>query len=101
LSTDIEAALSSGCETLKFFPAEASGGLKYLNAISAPYKHTGMKFVPTGGVNASNLAAYLENSVVLACGGTWIAKKDDIANGNWEKIKSNCQEVANLVKDIG
>jgi len=89
-----------GCKTLKFFPAEASGGIKYLNAISAPYKHTGVKFVPTGGINAENLITYLESPVILACGGTWIAKKDDIADGNWEKIKLNCLEVAKLVKNI-
>lgn len=98
--TDIEAALSLGCKTLKFFPAEASGGIKYLNSISAPYKHTGVKFVPTGGVNADNLATYLKDTVVLACGGTWIAKKDDIASGNWEKIKSNCLQIAKIVKDL-
>lgn len=95
--TDIESALSLGCKTLKFFPAEASGGIKYLDAISAPYKHTGVKFVPTGGINADNLASYLELPIILACGGTWIAKKDDIANGNWEKIKSNCLEIAKKI----
>ena len=77
--TDIEAALSLGCKILKFFPAEASGGIKYLNAISAPYKHTGVKFIPTGGIDTNNLKDYLELSIVLACGGTWIAKKEDIA----------------------
>lgn len=98
--TDIETALSLGCKTLKFFPAEASGGIKYLNAISAPYKHTGVKFIPTGGVNTGNLATYLESQITLACGGTWIAKTDDIAKGNWDKIKSNCLEAVKLVKNI-
>lgn len=98
--TNIESALSLGCKTLKFFPAEASGGINYLNAIATPYKHTGVKFVPTGGVNADNLAGYLTNPFILACGGTWIAKKDDITDGNWGKIKSNCLEVAKIIKDL-
>ena len=63
--TDIEAALSLGCRTLKFFPAEACGGIEFLNAISAPYKHTGIKFIPTGGININNLKDYLEMPTVL------------------------------------
>ena len=89
--TDIEAALSLGCKILKFFPAEASGGIKYLNAISAPYKHTGVKFIPTGGIDTNNLKDYLELSIVLACGGTWIAKKEDIAQGRWDEITARCK----------
>jgi len=98
--TDIEQALSLGCKVLKFFPAEACGGTKMLNAISAPYKHIGVKFIPTGGINISNLQAYLELPAVLACGGTWIAKKDDIAAGNWKDITARCKEVAKIVKAV-
>ena len=98
--TDIETALSLGCKILKFFPAEASGGIKYLNAISAPYKHTGVKFIPTGGISENNLAGYLELPVILACGGTWIAQKDDITQGKWDIIKQRCQEVARIVRGI-
>jgi 2-dehydro-3-deoxyphosphogluconate aldolase/(4S)-4-hydroxy-2-oxoglutarate aldolase len=98
--TDIEMALSMGCKTLKFFPAEASGGIKYLNAISAPYKHTGVKFIPTGGVNANNLCTYLEMPVILACGGTWIAKPQDMAAGNWSEVVSRCKEVAKIVSNL-
>ena len=97
--TDIEAALSLGCQTLKFFPAEASGGIKYLNSISAPYKHTGIKFVPTGGVNEGNLSNYLQLPVVIACGGTWIAKNEDMAAGNWDDIVLRCKKVAEIVKN--
>ena len=98
--TDIEIALSLGCRTLKFFPAEASGGIKYLHAISAPYKHMGVKFIPTGGININNLNEYLEMPVILACGGTWIAKKDDIAAGNWKDISDRCKEVADIMKAV-
>lgn len=91
--TDIETALSIGCKTLKFFPAEACGGIKYLNAVSAPYKHTGIKFIPTGGINSKNLCNYLELPIVLACGGTWIAKKEDMASGNWDEVILRCKEV--------
>lgn len=98
--TDIELALSLGCTVLKFFPAEASGGLKYLNAISAPYLHAGVKFVPTGGVNAKNLADYLKTSSVLACGGTWIASKEDMAAGQWAQVVARCREVEQIVKTL-
>lgn len=98
--TDIEMALSLGCKTLKFFPAEASGGIKYLNAISAPYKHTGVKFIPTGGINANNLSSYLELPTILACGGTWIAKNEDMAAGNWGEIAVRCKEVAKVVSNL-
>ncbi len=89
--SDVEAALSFGLKVLKFFPAEAAGGTKFLKSLSAPYAHAGVKFIPTGGVNQQNLLDYLALEVVLAVGGTWIAKKDDIAAGNWEKIKQNCR----------
>lgn len=98
--TDIEMALSLGCKTLKFFPAEASGGIKYLNSISAPYKHTGVKFIPTGGINANNLSSYLALPIILACGGTWIAKNEDMAAGNWDEIAARCKEVAKVVSDL-
>lgn len=98
--TDIEQGLSLGCKALKFFPAEVCGGIKMLNAMSAPYKYTGVKFMPTGGVNIDNLQSYLELSTVLACGGTWIAKKDDIAAGNWAEITQRCKKVAEIVSKI-
>ena len=96
--TDIEGALALGCKTLKFFPAQASGGIAYLKAIAAPYKHTGVMFVPTGGISIKTLAEYLAVDVVAACGGTWIATKDDIAAGNWSQITARCREVASVVK---
>jgi len=88
--TEIETGLSLGCKLLKFFPAEALGGVAMLEALSAPYKHTGLRFLPTGGVNAGNLESYLRLETVAAVGGTWIATKQDLLNGQWTDIRSRC-----------
>ena len=95
--TDIEAGLVMGIQHFKFFPAEAAGGTKYLSGISAPYMHKNIKFVPTGGVNTSNLQDYLRMNSVLAVGGTWIARSEDIESANWFKIKSNCLDALKTV----
>lgn len=91
--SEIETALSLGCKILKFFPAGELGGVKMLKALSAPYAHTGVKFVPTGGIGAENMADYLALDTVLCVGGTWIATKEDIKNGNWSAIKSRAAAV--------
>ena len=95
--TDIEAALELGCTLLKFFPAEALGGTKLLSALSAPYKHAGIRFMPTGGISPANLGAYLALDTVAAVGGTWIAKKEDMADGKWEEIASRCREAGHII----
>ncbi|MDR1964373.1 MAG: bifunctional 4-hydroxy-2-oxoglutarate aldolase/2-dehydro-3-deoxy-phosphogluconate aldolase [Planctomycetaceae bacterium] len=95
--SEIESALAMNFTVLKFFPAGAMGGIPMLKALSAPYAHTGVRFLPTGGVSESNLADYLALPTVLACGGTWIASKNDIAEGNWEQIKQRCQRIAEIV----
>ena len=96
--TDIEAALDMGLKVLKFFPAEAAGGLKMLEALAGPYKHTGVKFVPTGGISPGNFIEYLASDVVLAVGGTWVARQEDIAAGRWETIQANCRRIAETRK---
>jgi 2-dehydro-3-deoxyphosphogluconate aldolase/(4S)-4-hydroxy-2-oxoglutarate aldolase len=83
--TEIERALALGTELVKFFPAEAAGGAKYLRAVSAPYKAA--RFMPTGGVNPGNLADYLALPCVVACGGTWLATSDAIRDGRWGAIR--------------
>jgi len=93
--TEIEAALELGLKVLKFFPAEAFGGIKTLSAISAPYK--GIRFIPTGGINQKNLLDYLKLQVVLACGGTWIANEALISKGNFREITRIAKEVVNLI----
>ena len=94
--TDVETALSLGVNLLKFFPAEAAGGIKMLKSLTAPYGHTGVKFMPTGGINMSNINSYLQIKEVIVVGGTWVATKEDIRDGKWEKIKKNCLEIAAL-----
>jgi len=95
--SDLEGALSLGIQYFKFFPAEAAGGVKYLTSISAPYSHRQIKFIPTGGINLSNLTDYLNLDSVLAVGGTWIAKSHDISSGAWGTITSNCREVRKII----
>jgi len=96
--SDIEKALDLGLTILKFFPAEAFGGLKTLKAISAPY---GMaRFIPTGGISAKNLGDYLQFTKVLACGGSWMVKPDDIDKGDFEKIAGLTREAVDIVKNI-
>ena len=95
--TDIELGLSLGCKLLKFFPAEANGGVGMLEALSAPYKHTGLCFMPTGGVNPANLESYLKIGTVAAVGGTWIAKAEDLANGRWDDVRNRCKAALEIV----
>jgi 2-dehydro-3-deoxyphosphogluconate aldolase / (4S)-4-hydroxy-2-oxoglutarate aldolase len=83
--TEVAIALSQGYSVLKFFPAEAAGGVAYLKAIAAPYR--AVRFVPTGGISADNLAAYLALPQVIACGGSWMVKTDLIAGGEFARIR--------------
>jgi len=94
--SEVEQALVLGLNTLKFFPAEAAGGVKMLNALAGPYAHTGVRFIPLGGINMKNLPAYLAHPLVLACGGTWIAPKECIARNDWEEIEKRARQAAEL-----
>ena len=96
--SDVERALDFGLDAVKFFPAEPSGGLKFIKAIAAPY--TGVKFMPTGGINAQNVRDYLAYNRILACGGSWMVKKDLVNAGDYDKIRSLVKEAADLVKEI-
>jgi 2-dehydro-3-deoxyphosphogluconate aldolase/(4S)-4-hydroxy-2-oxoglutarate aldolase len=98
--SEIEQGLSLGLKVMKYFPAEASGGIPMLKAVSAPYNHLGVRFIPTGGINIGNLKDYLSLPQVLVCGGTWIAKKDVIAAKGWSDIEKNAVEVVKLVSGI-
>jgi 2-dehydro-3-deoxyphosphogluconate aldolase/(4S)-4-hydroxy-2-oxoglutarate aldolase len=97
--SDIEAALGFGLEVLKFFPAEAFGGLKTLKAMSGPYG--AIKFIPTGGISPGNLVEYLQFPKTLACGGTWIAKSNLISGGHFDQILSSARAAVELVKKAG
>jgi 2-dehydro-3-deoxyphosphogluconate aldolase/(4S)-4-hydroxy-2-oxoglutarate aldolase len=96
--SEIELALSLGCRTLKFFPAELLGGVDMLNALLGPYGHSGVRFIPTGGVSPGNLESYLKCKAVAAVGGTWLAKKEDLAMGNWEDIRKRCVAAVETVR---
>lgn len=98
--TDLQAALKMGCEMVKFFPAKPAGGPNMLKNIAAPYAHTGIGFNPTGGVNMDNLADWLALPEVRAVGGTWIATRADIADGNWDRIAENAAAAVARVKEI-
>lgn len=97
-ASEIENALGLSCRLLKFFPAEAIGGCRLLSSLYAPYKHTGVKFMPTGGVTPENLGSYLSLPAVAAVGGTWLAKPADIAAGNWKQITERCKAAVEIVR---
>jgi 2-dehydro-3-deoxyphosphogluconate aldolase/(4S)-4-hydroxy-2-oxoglutarate aldolase len=99
--TDIEAGLALGCDLLKFFPAASLGGVEMLEALSAPYRHTGIRFLPTGGINLSNLESYLNLDTVAAVGGTWIATKDDLGTGKWIEIRDKAKAAVEAVDQLG
>jgi 2-dehydro-3-deoxyphosphogluconate aldolase/(4S)-4-hydroxy-2-oxoglutarate aldolase len=88
-------ALERGIEVVKFFPAEASGGLSLLKSMSAPY--TGIKFIPTGGIDLDNLTSYLSNKKVHACGGSWMVKVDLISSGNFAEITRLTKEAVSTM----
>ena len=98
--TDIEAAIELGCRELKFFPAEPSGGIKYLRSMFAPYAHLGLQFIPLGGVSADNMAAYLYDDAVLAVGGSWIAPRKLIQTANWSAVIDNATEARRILKEL-
>jgi 2-dehydro-3-deoxyphosphogluconate aldolase/(4S)-4-hydroxy-2-oxoglutarate aldolase len=98
--SEIEQGLSLGLKVMKYFPAEASGGVAMLKAVSAPYGHLGVRFIPTGGISIKNLEDYLRLPQVIVCGGTWIAKKEVISAKKWDEIERNAAEVVQLVSKI-
>ena len=85
-ASEVERALELDCKLQKLFPADVLGGVKLLKALAGPYAHTGVKFIPLGGVNAQNMAEYLALPVVAAIGGSWIVDKKLIAEKNWAQI---------------
>jgi len=91
-ASEIEGALATGCRMLKFFPAEASGGVAMLKALSGPYASLGVRFCPTGGVNPGNMLEYLSLPIVATIGGSWVATKQHIADGDWDGITARAAE---------
>lgn len=89
-----------GCRTVKFFPAEPLGGLKYLSSLAAPYAHLGVRYVPLGGVSQENLSAYLAQPAVLAVGGSWLATRDDIRHQAWAEIRARAAAAMAVVERV-
>ena len=91
--TEVEAALALDCKLLKFFPAEAAGGVRMLKALAGPYAHTGVRFCPTGGITAENMRDYLALPVVAAVGGSWMVDAKLLAARDFDAITRLTREV--------
>lgn len=94
--TDYHAAFKFGLEVVKFFPAEQSGGLAKIKAMSAPFPM--FKVMPTGGISLSNLKEYVSAPVICACGGSYMVTADLIDNGKWDEITELCKKSVDIVK---
>lgn len=102
--SDVEQAIELGLDVVKFFPAEAAGGLNMIKSMAAPYVN--MKFMPTGGINAKNVTSYLDFNKIIACGGSWMVSKDMLKTGDFEGIKKLTKEAVEVmlgfeVKHVG
>lgn len=96
--TEIMKAVGMGLRVLKFFPADVYGGIKAIKALSAPFGQ--VRFLPTGGVSPDNLKDFISNKAVAAVGGSWVCKKDDIANHDWDKITALSAEAVKTIKEM-
>ena len=95
--TEIMAALELGWKHLKFFPSETFGGVNALKALIGPFGHTGVKFIPTGGITAATLPNYLAIPQVAAVGGSWMAEKKLVVEKDWAKITSLTAEAMKVI----
>lgn len=99
-ASELSQALTAGCPMVKFFPAEAAGGVKMIKNLLGAFRFTGVKFMPTGGVKLDNVADYLSVPEIVCCGGTWIVPKDALANGDYVAIEKLAANAAALVKKL-
>lgn len=93
--SDVEVAIELGLDVVKFFPAEAAGGLAMIKSMAAPYVN--MRFMPTGGINTKNLTNYLDFNKIIACGGSWMVSDDLVKAGDFDKIRDMTREAVNLM----
>jgi len=93
--SEIEQALELGLKVVKFFPAEQSGGLEKIKALSAPYGN--LKFMPTGGIGLNNIVEYMMNKKIIACGGSFMVKEDYINNEEWDKITKLTKDAVDIM----
>lgn len=96
--SEVEMGMSLGLSYLKFFPAEAAGGVNMIKSMAAPY--TKIKFMPTGGIGPKNLADYLNCKAVIACGGSWMVPGDMITAGKFDEIEKLTAQAVALLKEI-
>lgn len=97
---EVEQCLAYGYKYIKFFHAALYGGINWIKSIAPVYKHTGVKFMPLGGVNIDNVKEYLQNEYVFACGGTWLCPRNLIEEKNWKEIKRRFEEANKLIKEL-
>ena len=95
--TEVDRALNLGWKHLKFFPAEPAGGAAMLKALAAAFAHTGVKFIPTGSINAVKLPDYLALPQVAAVGGSWMADRKLVADKQWAKITALTDEAMKII----
>ena len=100
-ASELSQALTAGCTMVKFFPAEAAGGVKMVKNLLGAFRFTGVRFMPTGGINPSNVADYLAVPEIVCCGGTWIVPKDALAANDWAAIEKLAAEAAEVVRRSG
>ena len=96
--SEMEQAMELGLHVVKFFPAEPAGGLRMIKAVAAPY--VGLRFMPTGGINENNVREYLAYDRILACGGSWMVKKDLVKAGEFDRIEKMVRQAAEIVKEV-
>ena len=97
-ASELSQALTAGCGMVKFFPAEAAGGVKMIKNLLGAFRFTGVKFMPTGGVKPTNVEEYLSVPEIVCCGGTWIVPKAALAVGDYAAIEKLAAEAAALVR---
>ena len=98
--SEIELARNYELDVLKFFPAEAAGGASMLKAFAGPYSHTGIKFIPTGGINASNMESYLKIPCVAAVGGSWFVASKLLQSANYNEITTLTKQAITLIDKL-
>ena len=98
--SEVEQCLAYGYKYIKFFHAALYGGINWIKSIAPVYKHTGVKFMPLGGVNIDNVKEYLQNEYVFAFGGTWLCPRNLIEEKNWKEIKRRFEEANKLIKEL-
>lgn len=96
--SEIEQCLSYGHKYLKFFHAGVFGGIEWLKGVGAVYSHTGVKFMPLGGVSINNILEYLKEPNVFACGGSWLCSRDILKEKNWTEMKNRFKKASELIK---